>query len=1298
MNIISSKELERRWKELLKLLEGMIKEAGVGIGTGGGGIKPPTIEEKEEEKAWETFFDQNGINSDTDRKAWKKSKLKILDDEVQDAFDNGWNNIQTYPIINRKITSYKSYDQVTSNIDPIKHSKEQIDEVHELIKDIKKAEFLGELKEEEKINKDVYDEDKVPKDKNHEAVKRIIREQLPRVFKNTFELPAKSKLSDKEIELWRTTAGTGLGRNATNERKAFDNGWTTPGDIVGGLVAKYTTPNTKEETFNIEVLKVDKKQLDKAHEFLFKAKEKKTFKTLDDWLKEQSPAIKNQLDDSKLPSNSLNATRARKLWDNNWEASDIKIDEKGEIYVVYYNSTTNANEVAKGYDSIIALGDKLIKLNLSAPSSPQNGHVATTESTESSEVKPEEPSEEKKTWRMKMGGKGNPPRNKTLDGTGKNQTDNAIMDAWFALTLTGGGKALDNNGRQKEDIFELIGKYRATLKYKIGEVDNETKGDGITGEQYDSALKEINLPDNQWEIKESGKLTSAILNELLAPYFDKDVKKTDLEEWLVEKGGYRFEKLGEVENLPLAEIVDGQFTGNRFERTITGEEIERLEDEWTRQGRLDLGGALKLPFSYYHVNKIDIDDIRKEDGSLNDDIFCKIDPNTGKIDLSTGNLAVGTGIGKTTKTINCIIRGGESTKEKGENKKMWGNNVILISPNEGMVDDAYDHHIGWLQKNPVTKEEYKCVTHGVFHGSYNTLRYDLIHYINEHDDPEKPMGEYGLSIMTVEKLLGHVARLEVDPSKLAPGRDEQSEGKEKINELKEKLVTKEETIIVFDEAHLNDVTYQDTQTKLIKKGYKILRMSATFPDKDFSITTAKPRKVWLVNKFEPEYLKDENDKLLTQTKNGKTVNIEKWEREKTGIFLRTTEDEHVFEVDPTSSTSKKKVKKQVLWGGLTAEQKALLEKHKIPYVSFDRTNSGAVGGITEGMPEGSLFFFSGMHEMGYSPYMHNAILTGKTQLITLGKKIVVGKSITYQPWEYETPQEIPISKASMTQQIGRVARKMPGTAYLLSTDLKEVDVSKSKDLAYKFVSALLSEDEEADKILKNEFKNYGIRLGSYPAGKPKRALNYLRACFGLRDKFGYRPEAIFVGAGGTKPSESSDKCWPKFGIKPQDKSVDDELWLRHLGTPTPPKLDVEKAKQTILLMVYNTLTHQPDINKGFEFELENTLIKEIWKKKDSKDKELGNPEKQQAVKDVKMALYKFIRDTVDLGKKEYTEKEKLKFELVVALLRTVSEGKITVEREYKKKLPDGSPDETSKLKEDYSIKFVYKPKVAAPAA
>jgi hypothetical protein len=63
--------------------------------------------------------------------------------------------------------------------------------------------------------------------------------------------------------------------------------------------------------------------------------------------------------------------------------------------------------------------------------------------------------------------------------------------------------------------------------------------------------------------------------------------------------------------------------------------------------------------------------------------------------------------------------------------------------------------------------------------------------------------------------------------------------------------------------------------------------------------------------------------------------------------------------------------------------------------------------------------------MGFSPFVHNVILAGKTQLISLGK----GKDA---PWLYDNPEEIPLPTASMVQQIGRVSRLFPGTAYLLT--------------------------------------------------------------------------------------------------------------------------------------------------------------------------------------------------------------------------------------------------------------------------
>jgi CRISPR/Cas system-associated endonuclease/helicase Cas3 len=61
--------------------------------------------------------------------------------------------------------------------------------------------------------------------------------------------------------------------------------------------------------------------------------------------------------------------------------------------------------------------------------------------------------------------------------------------------------------------------------------------------------------------------------------------------------------------------------------------------------------------------------------------------------------------------------------------------------------------------------------------------------------------------------------------------------------MKKKVIRKDETVVVFDEAHFNDAKYQDLQKRLVKANYKVIIMSATFPKKKFSITMSHPRKV-----------------------------------------------------------------------------------------------------------------------------------------------------------------------------------------------------------------------------------------------------------------------------------------------------------------------------------------------------------------------------------------------------------------------------------------------------------------------
>ena len=58
-----------------------------------------------------------------------------------------------------------------------------------------------------------------------------------------------------------------------------------------------------------------------------------------------------------------------------------------------------------------------------------------------------------------------------------------------------------------------------------------------------------------------------------------------------------------------------------------------------------------------------------------------------------GHLPFATGIGKTTKVVNCIVRGGVKDEIASEklSKDIEGRNIILVCPNQTLVDSAFIH-------------------------------------------------------------------------------------------------------------------------------------------------------------------------------------------------------------------------------------------------------------------------------------------------------------------------------------------------------------------------------------------------------------------------------------------------------------------------------------------------------------------------------------------------------------------------------------------------------------------------------
>src|SRR6185437_10420620 len=69
-------------------------------------------------------------------------------------------------------------------------------------------------------------------------------------------------------------------------------------------------------------------------------------------------------------------------------------------------------------------------------------------------------------------------------------------------------------------------------------------------------------------------------------------------------------------------------------------------------------------------------------------------------------------------------------------------------------------------------------------------------------------------------------------------------------EIRSKLLPKD-SIYVFDEAHYNSGAYQALQLKMVQEGYKVIRMSATFPGVPFSTTSTYPKKSYYSGELDP---------------------------------------------------------------------------------------------------------------------------------------------------------------------------------------------------------------------------------------------------------------------------------------------------------------------------------------------------------------------------------------------------------------------------------------------------------------
>ncbi|CAG8704258.1 4659_t:CDS:2, partial [Cetraspora pellucida] len=297
----------------------------------------------------------------------------------------------------------------------------------------------------------------------------------------------------------------------------------------------------------------------------------------------------------------------------------------------------------------------------------------------------------------------------------------------------------------------------------------------------------------------------------------------------------------------------------------------------------------------------------------------------------------------------------------------------------------------------------------------------------------------GLSILEQKDLIGYLVRAKVNTrgmSRKNASQEQKDEYKRKVDQIKSKETAEylKNSIIVFDEAHFNEPRYQTLIKKTILAGYNVIKMSATFEGQPFSTTSSYDIKT--------KYMKGFASKMDVEFAKNKTL-----------LFLKSTDD-------------KFKKSDQILFKGLTKEQKELLEQSGIPYVILDKNYESSAVGISEGMPDGSLIIVNGDYEMGFTFDVGIMITTGEVEFSRL-----------------------------LPRRVGRIKK---GTSIFLSLDTSEGKVED--DAASVLVRMLLTDLKDRDDL--DIFDN-----NTY-AGLFRRDIERMKEAVAFPDHFGKEPEEI----------------------------------------------------------------------------------------------------------------------------------------------------------------------------------------------
>ncbi|MCE8168497.1 MAG: hypothetical protein I3275_07865, partial [Candidatus Moeniiplasma glomeromycotorum] len=732
---------------------------------------------------------------------------------------------------------------------------------------------------------------------------------------------------------------------------------------------------------------------------------------------------------------------------------------------------------------------------------------------------------------------------------------------------------------KSDEITQAVEKQRQNLFYSL--IDPQ---DGGLPEETLKKLTQ-NL-QNTWNVPNYEPMTVAKLNQFIAA--DKDVQELGLFKpetkwedltqsgWLKEQGGYEIPK-------------DKTNAEDKLDISQKGTHLLKFFYDKCKDGKGYPFNPDKLTDPAIHFCQIGTKMVKKFKKKMIGKGEWIEEPTEviGGDKGTAGHLAIGTGIGKSTKVINCLVCGGKR-------------HIILVTTNQTLVDSAFKHHSpgNWLQPwgcvfhggakgetemayvirgtmERATEEDIKLGKHDPemkslykSHGTYPVIKNDLAYWYNANTGKNEGLepDKKGLSVMYYGNLLGFAARnLFVESGGINSWVSEQLK-----KQVKDKLIPKEETIIVFDEADWNDAGFQALQFEMIKAGYKCIRMSATFPGVEFSATSTYPRKIMYTGRLDPNMpaglmrIRNADHAEKLEIMRGLPPGSIKWQDENgQPIFAEVNTEEMV-------QTGRIWIFLKSL--KLNDEQIRILGSNT-SYMLYLPEFDNNCEEITHGRPDGSADGVDGDKDRGVSPKIDGVICLGVTETTNLQKFFT-----------YSEPALGLTSKASSIQQFGRVGRHDPGLVITLIKEFGEIDLSDN-------VSAAMVKANFDGNIKQINDKEY----------KQIYDIDILRGALSYPDPktFGKAPEEILMGLKITKDQQSkkeklSQLVWrqdneadkaealakPWYAFMASDINPSEKLWNKYLGKSDKITMGEETAKNLLKEMISNFIVQNKKYPQG----------------------------------------------------------------------------------------------------------------------